>query len=115
MDTRQAALDMGMVMGIGVGVVMSSVFLCNATQAPARFFSYIFARNNLVSARSGCFSRYIGEWGRGEQFAGTKKLAGSIMRLGRELVPTFRGHQVAAVQRYKTWPPVIARGQYSAG
>lgn len=115
MDTRQAALDMGMVMGIGVGVVMSSVFLCNATQAPARFFSYIFARNSLVSARPGRFWGYTSEWGRGEQFAGTKKLASSIMSLGRELVPTFRGHQVAAVQRYKTWPPIVARGQYPAG
>ena len=106
---------MGMVMGIGVGVVMSSVFLCNAKEAPGRFFSYIFARISLFRAWSGCFHKYIDQWGRGEQFAGTKKLAGSIMRLGRELVPTFRGHQVAAVQRYKTWPPVIARGQYSAG
>jgi hypothetical protein len=49
MDTRQTALDMGMVMGIGVGVVMSSVFLCNAKEAPALFISYIASTNILTN------------------------------------------------------------------
>ena len=34
MDTRQAALDMGMVMGIGVGVVMSSGFFPQTLDTP---------------------------------------------------------------------------------
>jgi len=99
MDTRQTALDMGMVMGIGVGVVMSSVFLCNAKEAPALFISYIFARNSLVSARPGCFHKYIDQWGRGEQFADTKKLAGRTMRLGREIVPALLCRQRVTVHQ----------------
>jgi hypothetical protein len=34
MDTRQAALDMGMVMGIGVGIVMSSGFFPQTLDTP---------------------------------------------------------------------------------
>jgi hypothetical protein len=82
---------------------------------PLPCFRIFLERFSLFRARPGCFSKYIGQWGRGEQFAGTKKLAGRITRLGRELVPAFQGRQVVAVHHLRTWPPVVARGQGSVG
>ena len=92
-----------------------SFFCATRRKPPQPCFRIFLERFSLFRARPGRFWGYTSGWGRGEQFAGTKKLAGRITRLGRGLVPTFRGPQVAAAHHLRTWPPVVARGQGSAG